>query len=174
MQGPQFPAGDYVPPAEITPELKTQWIEQLEAAPVRARSSIEGLSESQLSTKYRNWTIRQIIHHLADSHVNCYVRFKWALTEEEPTIKAYNETLWSEVIDARTVPPECSLTILEGIHSRWCALVRKLADEQMQRGFFHPELDRVVTLNEALPSYVWHVDHHLAQIAWLRAKHGWN
>ena len=133
-----------------------------------------GLTEEPLDTKYRNWTIRQIVHHLADSHINCYVRFKWALTEDTPHIKSYDETLWSEVVDARTAPVESSLIILQGVHTRWCDLVRSLDDDKLSRGFYHPEMDCVVKLSEALPSYVWHTDHHLAQIAWLRQQRGWD
>ena len=174
MEAPKFPAGEFVAPSEFTDELKRRYIEGLAAAPARARQTVAGLDESQLDAKYRNWSIRQIIHHVADSHINCYVRFKWALTEDTPHIKSYDETLWSEVVDARTVPLESSLRILEGVHSRWCDLVRQLSEEELKRGYFHPEMNRVVSLAEALPSYVWHVDHHLGQIAWLREQHGWD
>ena len=173
MLAPQYPAGEYVVPKAFTNELKNHYLDELAVAPERARQSVEGLDDAQLNTKYRNWTIRQIIHHLADSHINCYVRFKWALTEETPRIKSYDETLWSEVVDARTASLESSLLILGGIHARWCDLVRSLDDEQLSKGFFHPEIDRVVTLSEALPNYVWHTDHHLAQIAWLRNQYNW-
>lgn len=173
MQPPQFPVGEFVPPTDFSLDKKNQYVARLNAAPTRARQAVDGLSESQLDTKYRNWSIRQIIHHLADSHLNCYVRFKWALTEQTPRIKSYDETLWSEMVDARTSPVESSLTILQGIHSRWCELVRALDIDQLEKGYFHPEPNRVVTLAEALPSYTWHVDHHLAQIAWLRDQHGW-
>jgi uncharacterized damage-inducible protein DinB len=173
MSAPQFPIGEFVPPTEFNAELKNQCIEQLDAAAEKAQQGVAGLDESQLNTKYRNWTIRQIVHHLADSHINCYVRFKWALTEPTPHIKSYDETLWSEVVDARSAPLAGSLTILQGLHARWCELVRKLDDQQLQRGFFHPEVGHVVTLAEALPYYAWHVDHHLGQIAWLRNQHGW-
>ena len=164
MPPPMFPVGEFVPPNEFSTDLKLQLIKRLEAAPDRVRQSIAGLSESQLDTKYRNWSIRQIIHHLADSHVNCYVRFKWALTEPTPRIKSYDETLWSEVVDARTAPLESSLLILQGVHSRWCDLLRNLNDEEWNKGYFHPEVDRVVTLADALPSYAWHVDHHLGHL----------
>ena len=174
MGAPAFPVGEFVPPAEFSQAAKLGYIEKLASAPARARQGVDGLSESQLDTKYRNWTIRQIIHHLADSHVNCYVRFKWALTEDRPKIKSYDETLWSEVVDARTAPLESSLMILHGIHARWCDFLERLDDQQIQRGYFHPEFGQVVTLAKALPNYVWHVDHHLGQIAWLRSQRGWN
>lgn len=174
MPAPLFPVGEYSPPESSPPTQLVNWIDQLEAAPVRARESVQGLEESQLDCKYRNWTIRQIIHHLADSHINCYVRFKWALTEDTPRIKSYDETSWSEVVDAKTASLACSLTILDGVHARWVQLLRSLDEDQWQRGYFHPEVGHVVKLIEALPNYVWHVDHHLGQIAWLRRHHGWN
>jgi uncharacterized damage-inducible protein DinB len=174
MAAPEFPIGPFIQPEDFSAELKNQYIEHLQAAPDKARQTIAGLNESQLDTKYRNWSIRQIIHHLADSHINCYVRFKWALTEPTPHIKSYDETLWSEVVDAQTAPLESSLVILEGLHARWCDLLRGLDEQQLSKGYFHPEVGHVVKLAEALPYYVWHVDHHLGQIAWLRNQHGWD
>ena len=173
MEAPLFPAGEYVAPSNYNDQVLDSVVNQLATAGDEARQAVAGLDDRQLDTKYRNWTIRQIIHHLADSHINCYVRFKWALTEDTPVIKSYDESLWSEVIDAQTLPLECSLKILDGVHSRWAQLVSQLDDEKLQRGFFHPELDRVVTLREALPNYVWHTQHHLAQILWIREQQGW-
>ncbi len=141
--------------------------------PAELRAEVESLTEEQLETRYRNWSIRQIVHHLADSHINCYVRFKWALTEETPTIKSYDETLWSGVVDAVSAPVESSLQILQGVHRRWGQLMRRMDEAQWACGFFHPELDRVVTLVEALPSYVWHGQHHLAQVRWVKHQQGW-
>ncbi len=110
------------------------------------------------------------MHHIADAHINGYVRFRWALTEQTPEIKPYDETRWSEIVDARTLPIESSLMILEGVHSRWAGLLRDLTEQDFQRGFYHPELDRIVTLSDALPMYVWHADHHTAQIQWIREQ----
>lgn len=172
-QPPQNPAGEYVCPKRLTNGLKHELIEQLENVPSRASEQVSGLGDSQLDTKYRNWTIRQIIHHLADSHMNCYVRFKWALTESTPEIKAYDESRWSQLVDAKKLPVASSLTILEGVHQRWAGMLRLLSDEQFDLAFFHPELGKAVTLAQALPSYVWHSDHHLAQIEWVRNHHGW-
>ena len=168
---PLFPAGEFEAPGRLDETAREKWIGQLEAVPARVRRGVSGLTPAQLDTRYRNWTIRQIVHHLADSHVNCYVRYKWALTEPTPKIKSYDESAWSEVVDATTLPLESSLTILDGVHARWTGLLRLLRQQDWQRGFFHPEMDRVVTLEEALPSYVWHADHHLAQIAWVREQH---
>lgn len=169
---PQWPAGEYVEPGQYNQEQKQEYLSRLQSVPTRVRSAVEGLNDQALDTKFRNWTIRQIVHHLADSHVNCYIRYKWTLTEDTPVIKAYDESRWSELVDATSLPLESSLRILEGIHSRWVQLVAQLSDDQLDRAFFHPESQSEVTLRNALPSYVWHSDHHLAQIAWVREQHG--
>ena len=173
MDPPLFPAGEYTPSGSPAAEVREAALKKLEQAPKRTREAVAGLNAEQLDSKYRNWTIRQIVHHLADSHINCYVRFKWSLTEDTPHIKSYDETLWSEVVDARTADLESSLSIIEGIQRRWCDLVRRLDDADLRRGFFHPEPQKVITLQEALPNYAWHVDHHLAQIAWVREQNHW-
>ncbi len=172
MKPPQFPAGPNVELETISVDVKSRLVDELANAPQAIRASVDGLTELQLENKYINWTVRQIVHHLADSHINCYVRYKWALTEASPLIKSYNETKWSEVVDARTQPIEPSLTILDGIHARWSQLVRDLSDEQMQLTFFHPELMKSVSLRETLPSYVWHTRHHTVQILWVRERYG--
>lgn len=174
MKAPSFPAGEFVAPASYSEAEKQEFIRQLAQVPAQLREAIAGLSEEQLDSKYRNWTIRQIVHHVADSHINCYVRFKWALTESTPEIKSYDETAWSEVVDARQAPLESSLALLEGLHARWCELLSRLDSDQMQHGYFHPEMDKVVTLQEALPAYVWHSAHHLAQIHWIREQESWS
>jgi len=131
------------------------------------RDVVANLDAVDLDRFYRNWTIRQIVHHLADSHVNCYVRFKWTLTESVPAIKAYDESRWSETPEATTAAIESSLVLLDGIHQRWGQLARRMDEQQWERGFFHPESGCIVTLKQALPSYVWHADHHTAQIRWV-------
>ena len=170
---PQFPAGAYEAPGLYDEPTRHQLIGSIAAAPRQVRAAVAGLADQQLDTKYRNWTIRQIVHHLADSHMNCFIRFKWALTEDSPLIKAYDEGLWSEVADATESPIECSLTILEGLHARWVQMLERLSSEQMEMSFFHPEQMKEISLAEALPSYVWHTDHHVAQIRWLRQRQGW-
>lgn len=167
---PEFPAGEFVEPGDYDEATRESLIQQLEMLPQTAADAVQGLSDEQLDTPYRNWTIRQIIHHLADSHINCYVRFKWSLTEDTPVIKSYDETRWSEVVDAKASPVESSLTILSGIHSRWCQLLRRMSDDDYSKGFVHPELQCTVSLKEALPSYVWHGRHHLAQVEWVKAN----
>lgn len=167
---PAFPSGEYVAPIDYDAGAVSSWVAQLRAVPDRARDLVAGLSDEQLDTKYRNWTIRQIIHHIVDSHVNCYVRFKWALTEDQPVIKPYDESRWSELPDAVEAPLDSSLLLLDGLHQRWCEMVERLTAQQLEYGFFHPELDKVVKLWEALPAYVWHADHHLSQVEWVTAR----
>ena len=170
---PQFPAGEYHSPGFYDAEFRDVLIEQIAATPQRVRDVVAGLSDEQLDTKYQNWSIRQIVHHLADSHMNCYIRFKWALTEDSPLIKTYDEGRWSEVIDATSSPVESSLTILDGLHARWAHLLEKLDEEQMAKTFFHPQQMQDVSLAAALPSYVWHAEHHVAQIRWIRDQQDW-
>ena len=170
---PLWPAGEYVAPANYDRNIQSGFVNRLREVPDRASKLVEGLNDEQLDTKYRNWTIRQIIHHIVDSHVNSYVRFKWTLTEEEPVIKPYDESCWSELADATSTALDWSLQLLNGLHQRWCDMIDRLSDEQMQRGYFHPELDKVVKLVDALPMYVHHSDHHLAQIEWVIQNEGW-
>ena len=135
-QPPDFPAGVYVEPGDYDAAAKQAFVKSIESFPAQLATEVAGLTDEHLDTKYRNWTIRQIVHHLADSHVNCYIRFKWTLTESTPTIKSCDETLWSQVADAQTAPVVSSLSILDGIHCRWGQLMRRLDGEAMARGFF--------------------------------------
>jgi uncharacterized damage-inducible protein DinB len=173
MDAPQFPAGPFEPEVHLSPARRAELVAFIERAPAALRAAVAGLTEAQLDTKYRNWTIRQIVHHIADSHLNSFIRFKWALTEEHPTIKAYNETLWAELPDARTGAIDGPLVLLEGLHATWVLLLRAMSETQFARGFLHPETGRTVTLNEALSHYAWHGRHHTGQILWLRERHGW-
>ena len=173
MDAPQYPAGPYEPEGPPDARRRGDHIAALEAAPAALRRAVAGLSDGQLDTRYRNWTVRQIVHHLADSHVNSYVRFKWALTEERPTIKAYDEGRWAALEDSRAGDIAAPLALLEGLHARWVQLLRAMTDEQFARSFFHPETGQSVSLNAALCYYAWHCRHHTAQITWLREQHGW-
>jgi DinB superfamily len=173
MEAPQYPAGAFVLEVGFGPERRAEFIAVLEAEPAALRRAIDGLSDEQLDTRYRNWTVRQIVHHLADSHVNSYVRFKLALTEERPTIKPYDEGRWSALDDARTGDVRVPLALLDALHARWVQLLRCMTASQFARTFFHPETGTVVSLDEALGSYAWHCKHHTAQVAWLRTRHGW-
>ncbi len=167
-EAPQFPAGTFVADETHDDRRREVWIDEIERAPRRLREAVSGLSDEHLDTRYRNWTIRQIVHHLADSHLNIYARFKLALTEEQPTIKPYDESRWSLLADARGADVEPSLRLLEGLHARWVYLLRSLAPDAFKRSFYHPENREVVPLWRALAYYVWHARHHTAQIEWVK------
>lgn len=173
MTAPQYPAGPYVPDEHYSDQRRQEWIAVLEQAPAALRTAVAGLNEAQLDTRYRNWTIRQIVHHLADSHVNAYVRFKLALTEERPTIKPYDEERWVALEDSRSGSITATLALLEGLHASWVQLLRGLTAEQFVRTYFHPEMSEDVPLFRALSSYAWHSRHHTGQILWLREQNGW-
>jgi uncharacterized damage-inducible protein DinB len=171
----RYPIGRFEPPAAITPQLRSQWIAQLADAPRRLRDAVRGLTAEQLDTPYRpgGWTVRQVIHHVADSHVNSYVRFRLALTEANPTIKPYQESRWAELEDARTGPVEVSLDLIESLHGRWVALLKSLSSEQFASTFEHPERGRA-SLDVTLPMYAWHSRHHEAHITTLVQRMGWS
>jgi uncharacterized damage-inducible protein DinB len=173
MEAPQYPAGAFAPEDNYGPTRRDEFITAIANAPAALREAVAGLSEEQLDTKYKNWTIRQIVNHLADSHVNSYVRFKWALTEERPTIKSYDEGRWAALEDSRTGDLRAPLALLEGLHARWVHLLRSMTEEQFTRSFLHPETGQTVTLSGALCYYAWHGRHHTAQIRWLREQQGW-
>jgi uncharacterized damage-inducible protein DinB len=173
MGPPQNPAGAFVPEDGYGPERRAEFIRTLAEAPATLRKLVADLPDERLDERYRNWTLRQIVHHLADSHVNSYIRFKWALTEEQPTIKAYDEGRWADLADARTGDVRASLALLEGLHARWVQLLRSLTEQQLARSFIHPETGNTVSLRAALCYYAWHCKHHTAQIAWVCRQQGW-
>ena len=142
---------------------------------MQMRSAVAGLNEGQLETPYRagGWTVRQVVHHVADSHLNSYIRFRWTLTEDTPTIKAYDETRWAELPDAKTAPVEVSLKLLESLHVRWVYLLETLDDEAFGRSFIHPETGEAISLERNLALYAWHGRHHCAHITSLRERKGW-
>jgi hypothetical protein len=154
---------------------RQQWLADIAETPARLRAAVAGLTEAQLDTPYRpdGWTVRQVVHHLADSHLNSYVRFRLALTEHEPTIKPYDQELWAKLSDARTAPAELSLTLLDTLHQRWVMLLRSLKPQDFSRALKHPELGHV-TLEKYLALYAWHGKHHVAHITGLRQRSGWN
>jgi uncharacterized damage-inducible protein DinB len=153
---------------------RQQWLAELAEMPGRLRTAVAGLTEAQLDTPYRpgGWTVRQVVHHLADSHLNSYVRFRLALTESEPPIKPYDQELWANLSDARTAPAELSLTLVDALHQRFVMLLRSLEPEDFSRALKHPELGRV-TLEKYLALYAWHGKHHVAHITGLRQRSGW-
>lgn len=194
----RYPIGQFIPPLEITKEQRIGFINQIAEMPALLRRAVEGLSLEKLSTPYRpgGWSVRQVVHHIPDSHLNGYVRMKLALTEETPVIKTYNQDEWAAVTDSRT-PVEASLQLLEGLHELWSGLLRSLSEDQWQRGFIHPELAGqsakdearddeawrrsfaadsrgVITVEGLLPTYAWHGLHHIAHITRLRERMGWN
>jgi hypothetical protein len=171
----RYPIGKFHLEGAITPERLAEWIGQIAEAPARLREAVAGLDEGQLDTPYRpgGWTVRQVVHHLPDSHLNSYTRFRLALTEDEPTIKPYDEVRWAELPDARTAPPEPSLALLEGLHQRWVLLLQSLTDADWGRRFVHPELG-VRTLRQTVAMYAWHGRHHVAHITSLRRRQGWS
>ncbi len=174
MPDPRYPIGPFVPPAVITANDRERFVAVLEAAPDKLRVAISGLSEAQLDTSYRDggWTVRQVVHHVPDSHLNSYVRFKWALTENRPTIKAYLEDRWAELPDVRGTPVAVSLDLLTALHKRWTTLLRAMTETDFARTFVHPETG-AQTLAANLAYYAWHGEHHTAQITQLREQRGW-
>jgi hypothetical protein len=170
----KFPIGRYQPPGHIDETLRNEWIAELEALPEKLRKAVAGLSESQLDTPYRpgGWTVRQVVHHLPDSHTNSYIRFRLALTEDTPTIKPYEESKWAELSDARQSPIEPSLDLLNGLHRRFTALLRSLNSDEFAKTFRHPELGEI-RLDWTLGLYAWHSRHHVAHINNLRVREGW-
>jgi uncharacterized damage-inducible protein DinB len=167
MEAPQFPVGPVKVEEALNKAQRDDLIAQIEEAPALLRKAVKDLSLSQLDTVYKNWSLRQIVNHLTDSHVNSYVRFKWTLTEDKPTIKAYDENRWSALEEARTGDVEPSLVLMEGIHARWARLLRTMTDEEFSRSFIHPD-GRTIGLTRALQIYAWHGRHHTGQILWLK------
>ena len=170
----RYPVGRFSRPADVTPAQRQQWIAAIAAAPAALRAAVAGLTDAQLDTPYRpdGWTARQVAHHVPDSHLNSYVRFRWALTEDEPVIKAYDEKAWAELIDARTAPVALSLALLDALHERWVLLLQAMTEADYARVFQHPERGPM-RLDHNLALYAWHGRHHVAHITSLRARNGW-
>lgn len=162
----RFPIGKYIKPDIISKETIEGWIIDLEQFPDRLRNAVKNLSSEQLNTPYRpgGWTVRQVVHHCADSHLNSFIRFKLALTEEKPTIKPYYEARWANLPDAMDFPIESSLKIIEGVHQRWIHLIKSLSEEDLNKVFIHPEHNKEFSLIETIGLYAWHSNHHLAHI----------
>jgi uncharacterized damage-inducible protein DinB len=175
MEALRYPVGRYVKPETVSAEALASYVETIAAFPAKMRAATQGLSDEQLDTRYRpeGWTLRQVVNHCADSHINSFVRFKLTLTEELPTIKPYREELWAELADSKSYPIEGSLQILEQVHARWVAVLRSMTPAQWQRGFIHPEKNRRLNLDEAAALYAWHCDHHLGHITQTVMRHGW-
>jgi len=171
----RYPVGRWeMPSGELTANQRSELIAQIAETPARLRQAVEGLTEEQLDTPYRpgGWSVRQVAHHVPDSHLNSYARFKLALTENEPTIKTYHEDLWAELADSRATPVEVSLALLESLHHRWVILLRSIGDADWSRKLRHPEVG-TITLDQLLTLYGWHGRHHVAHVTSLRQRLGW-
>jgi hypothetical protein len=174
MTDPRYPIGKFAFAGPTDEAQRKQWIDAIAQAPAALRAAINGLSEKQIETPYRDggWTVRQVVHHVPESHMNAYIRFKLALTEDEPTIKPYMEDRWAKTEDVKTTPLEVSLAMLDCLHDRWVRLLRSLKTEDWKRTFRHPELG-AVSLEKNLALYSWHGRHHVAHVTELRKRMGW-
>ncbi|WP_242155090.1 YfiT family bacillithiol transferase [Aestuariivivens sediminis] len=172
----RYPIGKFTAPDTITGELLTQWITILEEFPQQLENLVAWLNQEQLDTRYRpeGWTLRQVVHHVSDSHHHSYIRFKWALTEEKPVIKAYNEALWAELHDTKTAPIGMSLEHLKVVHHKLVYLLKGLSETEWSRSFIHPETQSEIPLKLNVGIYAWHCNHHYAHIENTLKRNGWN
>jgi uncharacterized damage-inducible protein DinB len=170
----RYPIGKFVREKEVTAAQRKALIQQIVDTPANLRAAIKGLNEQQLDTPYRpgGWTVRQVVHHVPDSHLNSYIRFKLAVTEQAPTIKTYEEKLWAELFDARFAPVEISLQLLEALHKRWVIFLQSLKPADFGRQLNHPE-SGLMKVDDLLQLYAWHGRHHVAHITSLRERMGW-
>ncbi len=174
MSDPRYPVGKFTYSNPPTDEQRKKLIDEIEQAPARLRAAVQDLSPQQLDTPYREggWTVRQVAHHVPESHMNAYIRFKLALTEDEPTIKPYAEDRWAELPDVKSTPVEVSLALLDSLHDRWVRLLRAMKPDEWKRTFRHPELG-IMPLEKNLALYSWHGRHHVAHVTDLRKRLGW-
>jgi hypothetical protein len=172
----RYPVGRLVRPTTVSPAERAQFIDEIAACPAALRAAVRGLDDAQLDTPYRpdGWTVRQVVHHVPDSHLNAYVRFKLALTEAEPTIKPYREAEWAALPDGRSPLVAESLALLEALHARWVYMLRAMAPGDFSRTLIHPEHPGApMTLDGVLATYAWHGRHHVAHVTSLRERMGW-
>ena len=170
----RFPTGKFSRPSSYDPAARATYIDLITRTPADLRTAVAGLSSNQLDEPYRpgGWTVRQVVHHVPDSHMNAYVRFKLALTEDAPVIKPYDEARWAELEDSRTTPIEVSLSLLDAVHDRWVRILRSMSAADFGREYIHPEMGRN-PLDFMLALYAWHGPHHVAHVTALRKRNGW-
>src|SRR5947199_8056023 len=171
---PRFPTGTFTFDPDVTDDKRRRAVTAIRETPAKLRAAVQGLTEAQLDTPYRDggWTVRQLVHHVPESHANAFVRFKLALTEDNPTIKTYNEDAWAKLPDIARAPVESSLTLLDALHQRWVTLLDVMKAEDFTRPLIHPEIGQI-TLDRLLQLYAWHGPHHTAHVTALRAQRGW-
>ena len=174
MTDPRFPVGRFVPPESHTSDSRSRAIDVIAETPARLREAVQGLDEDQLDTPYREggWTLRQVVHHVPDSHLNAYIRNKLALTEPAPVIKPYDEAAWAMLPDSTAVPVDVSLNLLDALHHRWVSLLRSMREDDFRREYVHPETGRHI-LDHMVALYAWHGPHHVAHITSTRDRNGW-
>jgi DinB superfamily len=165
-RSPQYPVGKFRAPDSISPGDRVRYIETIALAPARLRAALHGISAIKLDTPYRDggWTVRQVVHHVPESHMNAYIRFKLALTETDPVVKAYDEAAWARLKDIPVTPIETSLALLEALHQRWVILMRGMSGDDWKKQYIHPDHGRAQTLEYTLALYAWHCDHHIAHV----------
>ena len=171
----RYPVGRFTPETDLSPERRAALVAEIAELPAQLRAAVAGLDERRLATPYRpgGWTVRQLVHHVADSHLNAYTRFKLGLTEEAPQIKPYDEARWAELPDVAAVPIDASLRLVDALHERWVALLRALTPDQFARTVQHPEHPQPMSLDRLLMLYAWHGRHHVAHVTSLREREGW-
>jgi hypothetical protein len=174
MEDLRYPIGKFQRPAALTGAQRRGAIDAIAAAPAALRDAVRGFDDAHFDTPYRpdGWTVRQVVHHVPDSHANAFIRFKLALTENAPTIKPYDEAAWANLEDARSTPIETSLTLLDALHDRWVRVLRAMSPSAFERTLIHPE-NGVMTLDQLLAMYEWHGRHHVAHVTSLRDRNGW-
>ena len=175
LENLKYPIGKFIAPDDYSTAYIAAKIKEIATFPERLKIEVNHLTEEQLETPYRQngWTIRQVIHHCADSHMNCFIRIKWALTEQNPTIKYYHEDLWATLPDNRIMPIEPTLLLLDGLHFRLTYLMKYLSESDLEKSFIHPENNTSYTIKEIIATYAWHGNHHLAHITTLKKQKGW-
>jgi len=171
----KYPIGRLTIPVEVSTSMRRDYIKAINDLPMAIEDLTDNLSDEQLDTPYRpgGWTVRQLIHHIADSHMNAFTRFKLGMTEDEPTIRPYNQAAWCSMSDATILDPQLSLDIISGIHGRWVRVLHDMSDKDYNKNVFHPEMDRRLSLGQLLCQYGWHSNHHLAHLRDVHKRMNW-